>query len=143
MTHSSTIVFFDRYTHPYGTTYSNTHQSRDTMHLTFVRRHVKIALLDDKETHEFGDCQRIHLRTGMDTTGEGKEENRQTLSLRRSQKSDNQRENRLALHSRSRRLGSSERGKDTGNTQQDRSKIGVIPKNDFGPSRAGNLIDGP
>lgn len=140
MTYSSTIVLADKYTHPYRATHSNPRQSRDTMRLTSVWQHC--IMYGNKEKHGLGDSKADHLRSGLVPNRKSKEE-WDAISLCTEKKSISRKTSRRALHCSTLKVRGNEQRGDIGETDQSRKQIGVIPKNDFGPSRAGNLIDGP
>lgn len=109
----------------------------DTLRLTTSTRHVKITV-DNKETHELGRGQTVHLRAGMDATRATKEE-RKTVSLRNQARRAELASTHLEICCSCFQIGDYEQAGDTSETEQ----IGIIPKNDIGPSEHGKLIDGP
>jgi hypothetical protein len=113
--------------------------AHDTICLTFVRHDGTILLLGTQEKHEHGATKSAHLFSGMDATSEGQEGITKAVSLRCEEKQESSKRDAVALCRCSSRSGNNERARGTSETQQ----VGDSPKNDFGPSENGKLIDGP
>jgi hypothetical protein len=108
-----------------------------TLRLTTPIERVKITV-GNKEKHGLGASKTVHHCTRMDATRATKEE-RQALSLRNQARRSELASTKLEVHCTCFQAGSNERAGDTSNPEQ----VGDSPKNDFGPSTGGNLLDGP